>query len=175
MVFSEKFFIFRKTLLLLYNALLKSHLQYCILTWCNGNKTIVKKLQLTGNNFIRLIFGIRQSDSVKSLMKAKNLLSINQLKERKIAYFMYKYCNNHLPATFEGMLNKNTLRFSSKESRQTRRKSNLFPLFCRIDLTKQYLSYRGPLIWTKYHQQLEKTSLLDLLESNITSLRLIRI
>ena len=64
-------------------------------------------------------------------MKAQNLLSINQLMERKIAYFMYKYCNNHLPATFEGMLNKNTLRLSSKESRQTRRKSNLFPYFVK--------------------------------------------
>ena len=49
--------------------------------------------------------------------------------EREIAYYMYKYCNNHLPAAFEGMLNKNTLRLNSKESRQTRRKSNLFPYF----------------------------------------------
>ena len=134
---------------MLYNALIKIHLQYCILTWCNGNKTIVKKLQSTANNFIRLIFGVRQKDSVKSLMKAQNLLSINQLMEREIAYFMYKYCNKHLPAAFEGMLNKNTLRLSGKESRQTRSKSKLFPLFCRIDLTKQSLSYRGPLIWNK--------------------------
>ena len=96
----------KKTLLLLYNALIKSHLQYCILTWCNGNKTIVKKLQSTANNFIRLVFGIRRKDSVKSLMKAQNLLSIYQLMKREIAYFMYKYCNNHLPAAFEGMLNK---------------------------------------------------------------------
>ena len=69
--------------------------------------------------------------------------------EREIAYFMYKYCNNHLPAAFEGMLNKNTLRLSSKESRQTGSKSNFFPLFRRIDLTKQSLRYRGPLIWNK--------------------------
>ena len=107
------------------------------------------KLQSTANNFIRLIFGIRQKDSVKSLMKAQNLLSINQLMEREIAYFMYKYCNYYLPVAFEGMLNKNTLCLSSKESRQIRSKSKLFPLFCRIDLTKQSLSYRGPLIWNK--------------------------
>ena len=64
----------------------------------------------------------------------------------EIAYFMYKYCNKHLPAAFEGMLNKNTLLLSSKESHQTRSKSNLFLLFCTIDLNKQSLSYRGPLI-----------------------------
>ena len=148
----------KKTLLLLYNALIKSHLQYCILAWCNGNKTIVKKLQLTTNNFIRLIFGIRQKGSVKNLMKAQNIESINQLMEKEIAYFMYKYCNNHLPAAFEGMLNKNTLRYNSQESRQTRSKSKLFPLriFCRIDLTKQSLSYRGPLIWNKIPPTIRK-------------------
>ena len=62
----------KKTLILLYNILIKSHLQYCILylnIWCNGNKTIVKKLQSTANNFSRLIFGIGQKDNVKSLMK----------------------------------------------------------------------------------------------------------
>ena len=52
----------------------------------------------------------------------------------EIAYFMYKYCNKYLPVAFERMLNKNILRLSSKESRQTKSKSNLFLLFCKIDL-----------------------------------------
>ena len=30
--------------------------------------------------------------------------------EREIAYFMYKYCDNYLPAAFKEILNKNTLR-----------------------------------------------------------------
>ena len=66
---------------------------------------------------------------------------------------MYKYCNKHFPSAFERMLNtrKNTLLLSRKESCQTRSKSNFFPyfLFCTIDLNKQSLSYRGPLIWNK--------------------------
>ena len=40
----------------------------------------------------------------------------------EIAYFMYKYCNKHFPKAFEGMLNKNSLLLSSKESCQTRSK-----------------------------------------------------
>ena len=35
----------RRILLLLYNSMIKSHLQYWIMTWCNGNKTMVKKLK----------------------------------------------------------------------------------------------------------------------------------
>ena len=86
--------------------------------------------------------------------------------EREIAYFMYKYCNNHLSAAFKGMLNKNKLRLSSKESRQTRSKSKLFSLFCRIDLTKQSLIYRGPLIWNKIPPTIRENKFL---ENNITS------
>ena len=67
----------------------------------------------------------------------------------EIAYFMFKYCNKHLSEAFKGMLNKNTLLLSSKEFCQTRSKSNLFLLFCTIDLNIQTLSYRGPLIWNK--------------------------
>ena len=74
----------------------------------------------------------------------------------EIAYLMYKYCNKHLPEVFEGMLNKNTLLLSRKESFQTRSKSNLYPLFCNIDLNKQPLSYRGPLIWNKIPPTIRK-------------------
>ena len=31
-------------LLLLYNSMIKSHPQYCIMIWCNGSKTMIKKL-----------------------------------------------------------------------------------------------------------------------------------
>ena len=87
---------------------------------------------------------------------ATHSLRSPELMEREIAYFMYKYCDKHLPAAFEGMLNKNTLRLSSKESRKTRSKSSSFPLFYRIDLTKQYLSYKGPLIWNKISQKIRE-------------------
>ena len=74
----------------------------------------------------------------------------------EIAYFMYKYCNKHFPEAFEGMLNKNTLLLSSKEACQTKSKSNLFLLFCTIDLNIQTLSYRGPLIWNKIPPTIRK-------------------
>ena len=31
----------KQILFTLYNALIKSHIQYCILIWCNGNKTMM--------------------------------------------------------------------------------------------------------------------------------------
>ena len=50
-----------------------------------------------------------------------------------------------LPVTFRNLLDDNQLACST--SRQTVSQSNLFPRFCRIELTKQSLKYRGPLNW----------------------------
>ena len=135
----------QRTLLLLYNSMIKSHLQYCIMTWCNGNKTMVKKLQSLVNKFIRLILKLNYRDSVKTLMQQYSLLTIHQLEELETASFMYKYLHDDLPVTFRNLLDDNQL--ASSTSRQTRSQSNLFPLFCRIELTKQSLKYRGPLTW----------------------------
>ena len=87
----------------------------------------------------------------------------------EIAYFMYKYCNKHLIEAFEGMLNQNTLRLSSKESCQTRSKLNLLLLFCTLHLNKQSLSYRGPLIWNKIPPTIRKNKCFTTFKSNITS------
>ena len=144
-------FLNNKTFIILYNSLIKSHLQYCILTWCNGNTTMVQKLQSTSNNFIRLMFGLDRRCSVKHLSSKHSILNINQLMETEIAHFMYKYHYDHLPPAFDGILNQNKLYTSlgHKDFRLTRSKSNLFPSFCRIELTKQSINYKGPLIWNK--------------------------
>ena len=125
--------------------MIKSHLQYCIMTWCSGNKTMVKKLQSSVNKFIRLIFKLNYRDSVKTLMQQYSLLTICQLEKLETASFMYKYLHDELPVTFRNLLDDNQL--ANSTSRQTRSQSNLFPLFCRIELTKQSLKYRGPLTW----------------------------
>ena len=58
---------------------------------------------------------------------------------------MHKYLHYDLPVTFRNLLDDTQLACGT--SRQTRSQSNLFPRFCRIELTKQSLKYRDPLTW----------------------------
>ena len=118
----------QRILLLLYNSMIKSHLQYCIVTWCNGNKTMIKHLQTAVNKFIRIIFGLNARDSVKDVMQKHSIFSINQLEELEMASFMYKYLHGNLPETFKNLLDDNYL--DGSNSRQTRSQSKLFPRFC---------------------------------------------
>ena len=78
-------------------------------------------------------------------MQQDGILAIHQLKELETASFMHKYLHDDLPITFRNLLDNNQL--ACCISRQTRSQSNLFPQFCRIELTKQSLKYQGPLTW----------------------------
>ena len=44
-VIKVKSLLSKRFLLLLYHSLIKSQLSYCILNWCYGNKTLIKRLQ----------------------------------------------------------------------------------------------------------------------------------
>ena len=99
----------QRILLLLYNSMIKSLLQYCIMTWCNGKKTIITKLQSSVNKFIRLIFKLNYRDCVKTLMQQYSLLTIHQLEELETASFMHKYLHDDVPVTFRNLLDDNQL------------------------------------------------------------------
>ena len=155
----------QRILLLLYHSMIKSHLQYCIMTWCNGNKTMIKHLQTAVNKFIRLIFGLNGRDSVKDVMQKHSIFSINQLEVLETASFMYKYLHGDLPETFQNLLDDNFL--DGSNSRHTRSLSKLFPRFCRIELTKQSLKHRGPLTWYSIPTPIRKIKSYNLFKKEI--------
>ena len=67
----------KKVLMMLFNSIIISHLSYCNLIWCNGNKTMLINLQRTVNKFVRLIFNLNRPDSAQTVMQHNSILSIN--------------------------------------------------------------------------------------------------
>ena len=86
----------QKSLMMLYDSLIKSHLSYCISSWCFGNKTLIQKIQCSVNKFIRLIFGLHYKSSVKNIMKENNIMSLVQLQHIETTCYIYQYLNNQL-------------------------------------------------------------------------------
>ena len=78
-----------KTLLLLYYTLVKSHILYCINSWCFGNEIMINKLQCAVNKLMRSIFNAGKRQTVSYVMKDNNLLTIRQIRDLKIATFVY--------------------------------------------------------------------------------------
>ena len=105
MVRASKGYLNSHSLKLLYYTMIQSKIQYCITTWCHGNKTIKNKLQNTCNKYIKLIN--KKQPKVNGSIKSFPFLSIDQLLSKEIATFKYKFNNKLLPKTFENFFQLN--------------------------------------------------------------------
>ena len=75
-------------------------------------------------------------------------MSVKQTLEVEIAYFMYKYNKDLLPTSFNNFFQTNSINCSMENgsiTRPTTSNSNLYPIFCRINVSKQSMKYQGPL------------------------------
>ena len=108
-VIKVKSLLSKKSLLLLYHSLINSQLSYCILNWCYGNKTLVKRLQRLCYKFVELISGINSNSSVCDIMKENKLLTIDQLLTKELIVFMFKQKNSKNPIAFKISLLKTNL------------------------------------------------------------------
>ena len=123
--------------------MIMSHIKYGIMVWHHGNITMKKKIQACANNFIRLIFHINQTQSVKATMKEAKLLSNNQLFFKEVCKFFQKLENKTIPSGFIDLFS-NQLRESNVS---TRSNSNYNLPFSRINLTDQAITYHATKTW----------------------------
>ena len=114
--------------------MIQSKIQYCITTWCHGNKTINNKLQNTCNKYVKLIN--EKQPKVNGLIKSLPFLSIDQLLSKEIATFMYKFNNKLLPKTFENFFQHNQC-----NNRATRSDSQIIPISCSTNIGQHSAVY----------------------------------
>ena len=133
------------SLLTLYYSLINSYVQYCVIPWRHGNKTMIQKLKKVSTKAINLIGTKKQKNS--DVFQQYNMLTIQQSGQLEIAKFIHKYFNKRLPPAFSNIFDSNFL--SAKATLRTPTKSKLSPQYCRIKLTQQTLKFRGPMLWNK--------------------------
>ena len=138
--------------------MIQSHHFYSICTWCNRNKTALLSLQRTANKFIRMIYNINYRAPVNDLMKSNKHLTIEQLANLVIACFMRNYENDNLLSAFCNFFDQNCTIIAkiTASLRQTRSHSNYFLRYCRINITKQSIKYKGPIIWNRVSSDIKK-------------------
>ena len=115
-------------------------------------------LQRTANKFIRMIYSINYRAPVNDVMKSNEHLNIEQLPNLEIACFMHKYKNDNLPSEFCNFYDQNYTNIAKNTAslRQTRSHSNYFPSYCRVNVTKQSIKYKGPLIWNRVPSDIQE-------------------
>ena len=106
-----KEFVDRNTLVLIYNALVQPHFDYCCEVWDVLGKTLSDRLQKLQDRAARIIMNFK-NESRQSLL-ARNSLGWINLEERRVhikAKLMYKSINNLAPERLSNLFqNSNTI------------------------------------------------------------------
>ena len=110
----------QQVLRILYKSLILPHLQYRILSWGFKSDRLFKVQKRT----VRIITCSKYNSHIEPLLKAPNLLKIDDIIKIKALKLYYRYKQNELPKYFDSMFTKS----DDNHSHDTRHKSLLYQL-----------------------------------------------
>jgi hypothetical protein len=156
-----KHFFPKQTMYQLYCTMVLPYLNYGLILWGNANKGYLNKVFRLQKRALRTISNSSYLCSTKPLFDKLKLLNIFEMYTKEVAIFMYRYRNNKLPLSFNGMFS-NHFQFHSYD---TRNKEN-FQL--QIHKIKTILS-TGPVIWNKLPNDIKFAQNSQLFKNKLTS------
>ena len=90
---------------MLYNSLVKPHLDYCCLVWLDkANKGQKHQLYVLQKRAIRICFNASYNSHSAQLFKISNIIPLENLYEREATIFIKKFQNHELPSVFHDKL-----------------------------------------------------------------------
>ena len=83
---------------MVYHNLVYSRLQYGIIIWATGTKTLLREIRVLQNNIIRILTYNKKFSLVTSLHKKLILLKLDDIYKLELAKFMYLLQQSSLPS-----------------------------------------------------------------------------
>ena len=116
---------------------MQSHINYCNTTWGawepRGNKVLLQRLQAVCNKFIRLTFNIDRTESVRDILKSRNMLDVKQNYDFSVGKLMHKAINGQLPIVLQNSLVRDNVFYFNQN--------------CRLQQTKKSIVFSAPKVW----------------------------
>ena len=130
-----------ETTLLIYNALIMPHLNYCNMSWSSTYKTNLNGIFSLQKRALKLCSDIAMVN--KNLFVANNQLDIYKLNDYHTSVFMYKYINGLLPQFLGKFYEFN----AEVHHHYTRSNKDIHVTYARTNIKKFIITYRGPQVW----------------------------
>ena len=154
----------KKTLFMLYNALVLPYLDYCNLIWSAAIESDLNRLAILQKKAIRLCTNSHYLAHTPPLFKELNTLFVRDRILFKLGLFMYKHVNSLLPSIFNDYFTTHFM----KHSLNTRNKQNFVLPFCRLKVTQlNSIKYKGAKIWNTLVNNLKCTSFMNCFKSTL--------
>ncbi len=133
-----KYFLPLNAKVLIYNSLILSHLNFCILAW--GYKCdIIIKLQ---KRIVRILSLSKYNAHTDSVFKTHKLLKVQDIFKLQEFKFYFKFINNKLPYYLQNLpFNKNTI-----HSHTTRTQHNIHQMKPNHEYARKCIQYVPPIL-----------------------------
>ena len=114
--------------MLIYNSLVKSHLEYGILAWGNAKSKEINKISIIQKRIIRTLSNSKYNAHTDPIYSCLKILKFEDILQYNSITFMYKYTNSPLPDSFTNMFGETNQRSRNVRTDKIRyKKVDSFP------------------------------------------------
>ena len=131
-----------RTLVIVYNSIILSHISYCNLVWaCQKSK--LNEIYTLQKKAVRICTNSNYLAHSDPLFFQTSILPVSELHDYQIALFMYRFQTNDLPSSFNSMFCLN----SSIHNYPTRTSLNIHLTNPKTSLAHRSIRHTGPDMW----------------------------
>ena len=153
-LYKLRHFLSEKSLLVLYNSLILSHILYSNIIWGNCSITKINSILLLQKRAMRIIINANYLSHTEPVFHRLRSLRIQDIHILQTSIFMYKYSQNQLPSLFHNIFNLN----SNIHAYPTRRSSDYHLENPKIILAQKSIRHNGPDVWNNLPNNLKQCS-----------------
>ena len=153
-----KRFLFKESLLTLYNSLLKPHFIYCLTSWGSTTKSRLNVLFLLQKKIVRILTGSDYHAHSESLFIELKIMNVFQLHRYFTGILVYKSISNIYFKYWNNLFHKsNNLRFPN----------DLKIKYFKKKITQSSVQYSGPKIWNTFSAKTKMSTKLSTMKRTL--------
>ena len=160
------YFLPESALLRLYYTLFLSHINYGITAWSSANSVDKNRLHVLQKRALRAVSNSEYRSHSNPLFIKYTQLKISDLCNHNIGIFMYKYCNNLLPFSFNNMFKTN----AENHDYNTRNALNFEYPNNKLNFCDKSISYQGVKTWNNIPNHVKSSKNLNSFKTSFKQL-----
>jgi hypothetical protein len=159
-------FLDKKNLVQMYYAFIHPYIIYGNIIWGNATATALWPIFKLQKVALRMITNTPRGKSTQSQSKILRILRLPDTYTYSTMTFMFKYTNNMMPVSLNGLFQKN----NAVHSHNTRGASNLRIPRIRTLLAEKFITYTGVKLWNSLYPKINSTGKISNFKYNLITL-----
>ena len=153
-MYKLKYYISQKSLLMLYNSFILSHISYCNIVWGNSNKIKVDSLLRLQKKALRICYHSHYLAHTDPLFHHFKTLKIYDIHTYQTAIFMYKFSTDTIPTSFRNIFIYNR----DIHSYPTRHSSDFHLTNPKLIIAHKTIRHHGPDVWNNLPNDIKQAA-----------------